>query len=392
MKEPKVYFKPEEWPYIKSRDNEAVLLGGAAEGPYVESGLERVIAQKLRNAIEEAKSGEGAVVLLREFKGVGKSAAAAAAVHTLLQSGDVAAVDVDLSAGVDEQSLTNALSEARQRGRFPIAFIDANRLEFYSGAWKVRLNDLPDSLTKAVVTAKREGAVAFVIMDEIVSNFTTKKSPILARMVDGATRVDAYAFITSSKYLSVLVEKYSGCSKDVASAIGYAISTNFDDSWSLLSVLAARELRRSGCGAGAGEVLERAKRAAARYALDYLWHVLVSEDEKIAKVGTAILVLAAYFNEERLERWYMSFVEHGIPPRGVLFYALKSAMLGAFNRAYGVGEDVLCQGSDEGACKFISIAADFVREYIPWKGSIEESIGSYVRKNAEIFLLAFLFS
>jgi len=71
-----------------------VLLGGAVEGPYVKSKLEAIIAQKLRNAIEGAKSGEGAVVLLREFKGVGKSAAAAAAVHTLLQSGDVAVVDV----------------------------------------------------------------------------------------------------------------------------------------------------------------------------------------------------------------------------------------------------------------------------------------------------------
>jgi len=392
MKEPKVYFKPEEWPYIKSHGNETVLLGGAAEGPYVKSGLETSVVQKLRNAIEGVKSGEGAVVLLREFKGVGKSAAAVAAIHTLLQSGDVAVVDVDLSAGVDEQSLTNALSEARQRGRIPITLIDANRLEFYSGAWKVRLNDLPNSLTKAVVTAKREGAVAFVVIDDIVYNLAAEKSLALARVMDDAIRVNVYTFITSSTYLSALVEKYSGCPKDVATEVGYAISTRFDDSYSLLAVTAAQELRNSGCGTGVQEVLERAKRSAARHMLNYLWHTFVGEDEKVAKVGTAILVLAAYLDAEKMEQSYMSFVEHGIPPRGLMFYTLKSAMVGAFSRAYGIGEDALCQGSDEGACRFVSIAAKFVKEYIPWKGSIEESIRSYVRENAEILLLAFLLS
>jgi len=171
MREPKTpslttFYKPEEWPYVKSDGSAATLFGGVAEGPYVESGLERTILRRLKSAVEEAEKGEGAVVLLRGFKGVGKSAAAAMAVHMLLQDGNVAVIDVDVSVDVDEQSLATAFAEVKRLGRIPVTFIDVNRLEFYSGTWKVKLDALPSLLTKVVATAKREG-VALLVIDDI---------------------------------------------------------------------------------------------------------------------------------------------------------------------------------------------------------------------------------
>jgi len=387
-----VYYEAGEWPYVKSGGSKAVLLGGAAEGPYVESGLERVVAQKLIKAVEESRYGEGKVVLLRGFRGVGKSAAAVAALHALLQGGSAAVVDVDVSAEVDERALAGALAEVRQRGRAPVVFADASRLEFYSGIWKVKADVLASRLARVATAAKREGATALVVIDDTTYTYVGD-SPDLSKAMSGAAEVDAGAFAVQPAYLSALVEEHSGCPKHVASDVGYAISTGFDDSHSLLAVLAARELGRSGCGAGAQEVLERAKRAAARYALDYLWYTLAGEDEATAEAHIAAFVLTLYLNEEKLRRLRIRHRRYGgIPPRGILYYTVKSAMLGAFNRAYGVGEDELCQGSDEGACKFISVAASFVKEYIPWRGSIEESIEAYIRDNAGIFLIAFLLS
>jgi len=383
-----VYYRPEEWPYISMK----MLYGGAVEGPYVESGLEATILKKLRNAVERAKEGEGTAVVLHGFKGVGKSAAAVAALHHLLQDDNVAVVDVDLSADVSEQQLAGAVAEAKRQGRVPVVYADVNRLEFYSGAWSVRLMTLPDVLTKTVVTAKREGAALLVVIDDNNYTWTVEKSPLLARALSDAAKVDAYTFTRSTQYLSALVEKYSGCSSDVAKEVGYTIYANFDDAHSLLAVLAAQELRRSGCVADVNEAVNRAKREAARHMLNYLWRSLANENETNAKVVTSILILTAYLDEKTLERSYMTFVGYGIPPRGLLFYTLKSAMVAAFHRAYGVEKDELCQGSDEGPCRLISAAAKFVAEYIPWEGSIEESIKKYVKDNAEILLFAFLFS
>jgi len=118
-----VALEPEECLFVQ-RGN-GLEIDGIERGAYVPSGAESALLGRLSAAVEAAKSGRGAVVLLLGDVGTSKSAAASAALFMLLERrSDVAVLAADPDYPFDETAAQQFFATARGLGYVPVVYFD----------------------------------------------------------------------------------------------------------------------------------------------------------------------------------------------------------------------------------------------------------------------------
>jgi len=385
-----VYVEAWEWPYVAEVGEGLAVLEGAVKGPYVETRLEEVLLRRLEAAVEEARRGVGRVILLRGAKGVGKSTAAATALHRLLKRGGVTVAVFDLGAAVDETRTAQFFSEARRRGLVPVLYLDPSRLEFYGSHTQARppIAQAADNLAKLVELAKRSGAVALVVLSEDQVE-TMERSKVLKEEVKKILLSDVDAvkvsdIIRVEPFVKVLVDKYSGCSSDVVERMAKAVASSFKDGYAVVAVLAADWLKKGGCRSEEVErAVERAGGNVHRFMLDYIWHAVLYKDVAVArwaaplilatgfygphppKLGEAVTVAMSRFVEEIFGAGSVKRDDNVLnwlsqPLHGTLYKTIEKVAYGAVYRRFRAGNDELCQGSGEGPCHLVEICAEFL--------------------------------
>jgi len=338
-----VYVEAWEWPYVAEVGEGLAVLEGAVKGPYVETKLEEELLKRLEAAVEEARRGDGRVVLLRGPKGVGKSTAAAAALYKLLKGGKVAVTVFDLGAVVDETKTPDFLSEAKRRGFVPVLYLDPTRLEFYSSRTLARppIARAVDNLAKLVELAKRGGAVALMVLSEdqveTIAQSEGLGGEVKKMILSDVDVIKVGDVVKAELFVKALVEKYSNCSSDMVEGTAKAIVLSFKDGYAVAAVLAADWLKRGGCrGEEVERAVERAKGDVHRFALDYIWHVVLGKDVAVAKWHVPLLLAVGLFGphppklaeavvrafggepEDAVVRWFSQ------PLHGTIFEAIKN--------------------------------------------------------------------
>jgi len=399
-----VYVEAWEWPYVAEVGEGLAVLEGAVKGPYVETRLEEALAKRLEAAVEGARGGGGRIILFRGAKGVGKSTAAAAALYKLLKRGGVTVAVFDLGAAVDEVRTAQFLFEARRRGLVPLLYLDPSRLEFYSSHALARppITQATSNLIKLVELAKRGGAVALVVLSEDQAEAMARSEELgeeaKKMLLSDIDSVEAGDVVEVEPFVKALVEKYSGCSSDVVEGTAKAIVSSFKDGYAVAAVLAADWLKRGGCRSEeVKRAVERAKGDVHRFALDYIWHVVLGKDVAVARQHAPLLLAVGFFGphppklaeaivrafgkepEDAVVRWFSQ------PLHGTLYETIRKVAHGAVYRRFKVGNDELCQGSKEESCRLVEICSNVLKK-VSQKNSVEEVAVEYAKLVAKALI------
>jgi len=109
-------------------------------------------------------------------------------------------------------------------------------------------------------------------------------------------------------------------------------------------------------------------------ALAYLWHVVLGGDEEAARRAAPLILATGFFGPhppklakavvETFGREPDSAVVKWLsqPLHGTLYETIRKVAHGAVYRRLGMGDDELCQGSNEGPCRLVEICAEVLEE------------------------------
>jgi len=199
------------------------------------------------------------------------------------------------------------------------------------------------------------------------------------------------------------VEKYSGCKGDAVKKVADTIASQFADGYAVAAVLAADWLGRKECSSGEVEkAVERARRDVRRFALDYIWHVVLGEDENVArwaaplilatgfygphppKLGESVAVAMSRVVEEIFGRGSVRRDDNVLkwltqPLHGILYETTEKVTHSAVSRRFGVGSDELCQGSQEESCRLVEICSKVLKKVSQKRYSVEEVAEEYAK-------------
>jgi len=376
------YLCTRQFPYTRREDGKLRVVTPFGNAEYVEHPAEGLILRALRDVARR----HGGLVVLRGPRGVGKSTVARVALYKALRSlflmeksgrAEVfrpVVVEVDLH-NASELSFRQIVAAANRLGLLPIFFLDPGPAH----PWLVRkfiamVENLP-------------GAVAFMVLD--LDQYKAVKE-----YIEHAYVIDIEEALGEKKttFTKELIERYSGCTGEIA-AEATEIILSFIDNYAVAAVLVADWLKRSGCS---GEEVERAieevRRDVRRLALNYIWHVVLGEDEYVArwtaplilavgfygphppKLGEAITVAMSPIVEEifggagsaRRDDDALKWLSQ--PLHGTFYEVIEKVARGAVYKRFGVGGDEICQGSGEGPCRLVKICSEVLarvplREY-----------------------------
>jgi len=271
-----VYTSVDEWPYEVV--NGELIIEGLARGPYV-SGLEKHILEKLISARR------GDVVYLSAQVGVGKSAAAVAAIYEFLKEVKIPVIAVDLKVPLDAMQLTKFIRKVSRSRVAPLLYVDTSPLEryYYGEAILPSFADIYTNLRKLIAAMKH--TITLFVTDSYVENNVDVVNDILAR----ADVVDPT--VDERELYAAIIQRYSGCSKDVAEGMSNAILWNFADYYAAASVEAAGILKNGECAVDEGEVLSRVKSAILKRAYN---RILQGYGGRIDKEVVEDVIISAY--------------------------------------------------------------------------------------------------
>lgn len=391
------YLCTRQFPYTRREDGKLRVVTPFGNAEYVEHPAEGLILRALRDIARR----HGGLVVLRGPRGVGKSTVARVALYKALgslflmeRSGRAevfrpVVVEVDLH-NASELSFRQIVAAANRLGLLPIFFLDPGPAH----PWLVRkfiamVENLP-------------GAVAFMVLD--LDQYKAVKE-----YIEHAYVVDIEEALGKKKttFTKELIERYSGCTGEIA-AKATEIILSFIDSYAVAAVLAADWLKRGGCsGAEVERVIEEVRRDVRRLALNYIWHVVLGEDEYVArwaaplilavgfygphppKLGEAVTVAMSPVVEEifgagsaRRDDDALKWLSQ--PLHGTFYEVIEKVARGAVYKRFGIGGDELCQGSVEGPCRLVEICSEVLakvplREY----SSVVEVAEEYAKLVAE---------
>jgi len=354
------YLSTRQFPYIRREDGKLRVVTPFGDAEYIEHPAEGLILGALRDAARRYRG----LVVLRGPRGVGKSTVARVALYKalgslfLVERGGRAevfrpvVVEVKLH-NIGELSFRQIVVAANRLGLLPIFFLDPGPVH----PWLIR---------KFIETVGNiPGAVAFVVLDldqyEAVKDYTKRTYIIDVEEALGQKK---------SIFVKTLIEKYSGCTSEVAEK-AKEIIVSFVDNYALVAVLAADWLRQGKCRSEEIErIMEKARHNVPHAILYYLWYGLFNGDEAMAKRHAPLLLAVGFFGphppklakaivrafgkepEDAVVQWFSQ------PLHGILYEIMKKVAYGAVYRQFGVGGDELCHGSKEGPCRLVEICAE----------------------------------
>jgi len=283
-----VAIEPEECLFVQK--NDVIEIDGIERGPYVPSGAEAALLERLSAAADAAKSGVGTVVLLLGDVGTAKSAAASAALFMLLERrSDVAVLAVDPDYPFDEVAAQQFFTTAKGRGYVPVVYFDAfvtpaySTYEAYQSYYFYTLNNA----VKYAELVQRHGAVGLFVFshDQIGAATRAREFRSLvgnALLTHDTVDIDV-AVENKSAFVKRLVEAYSGMRGEGVDKVVKAVASR-RDGYAAVAVWAAIKLRE---GASAEEALEWAERKYLEFAIRRVWHWLFdpsSDPERYARL------------------------------------------------------------------------------------------------------------
>jgi len=241
-----VYASTDEWPYVEVVGGELHISG---VGPYVRSGLEARILERLLNARR------GDIIYLSSQTGVGKSATSAIALYEFLKETRIPVIAVDLKVPLDAMKLTKFIRKASHSGGAPLLYVDTSPLEryYYGEVVLPSFADISTNLRKLIAAMKH--TITMFVADGYVENNVDAVEEILAR----ADVVDPT--VDERELYAAIIQRYSGCPEDVAERAANIVLWNFADYYAVASIEAARILKKSKCDVGEDEVLSHVKSA-----------------------------------------------------------------------------------------------------------------------------------
>jgi len=246
-------------------------------------------------------------------------------------------------------------------------------------------------------------------------------------LVDDIQPIDADQLLAPGKeerrkYVHALVKSYSNCHNEVVKKVANAVASQFDDGYAVAAVLAADWLGKNRCSSGEVErAVERARRDVRRFALDYIWHIVLGKDENVARWAAPLILATGFYGphpsklgeavamamspvveeifgrgsvkrEDSVLKWLTQSLH------GTLHETIRKVAHGAVYRRFGVESDELCQGSVEGPCYLVEIctkilermpcencntASDIEEEYAKWVA--KRSVNSLIQDFRQIY-------
>jgi len=314
--------------------------------PYVESGLERAIAE----SVERGISGERSVIVVVGPKGIGKSASAVAALYSVVDRGGAEVVRADSADSADKR-----VEEVKRHGAIPIFYIDPTKAGYYFNPPIMKPPKLKDIMATFVKYAKRGDGVTLAVFSKDIYE-VMKESVAIKKILDSAVKIDAASIVDERGVARKILEW--AYAREAADRIMSAILDNFWGGYPLAAALVVRELGRE---YKAGEVegaVRRAKLAAYRKVLDYLWHTMAGEDASNVERSAVFLLFEGFADEEDLGEHPSKLAGDGLG-----YAAIRAAVYAAAHRAFGVGDPSLCDGRE--SCIVVDILAKELKKYVP---------------------------
>jgi len=425
------YFYAKDWLDGVEEDGKLkicdVLLHACERGAYVEYVPNQLDETVVREVGKKAVEG-GGLVVVKGGKGIGKSTAVRVALYRVLQGllevgGQyykpvVVAVDK-----YSEFNANNFIRVAKRHGFYPIFYFDPLLRGDYpkepSGLYQpeMSIGELCSILGKL---RNVRGAVAVAVL-------SNDQYQMVKDLVEYIQPIDADQLLAPGKeerrkYVYALVKSYSNCHDEVVKKVADAVASQFDDGYAVAAVLAADWLGKNKCNSGEVEgAVERARRDFHRFALDYIWHVVLGRDGNVARWAAPLILAVGLFGphppklgeavavamspvveeifgrgsakrEDSVLKWLTS------PLHGILYEAIRKVANGAVYKRFGVESDELCQGSVEGPCRLVEIctkilerlpcencntAADIEEEYAKWVS--EHFINTLIREFPQVY-------
>jgi len=354
---------------------------------YVEVGIE--------GRVREALS-RGRVAVVYGPRGVGKSTTALKAMYDFAKAQPDRAVVV-LRVGEDWKEALWAVAQLRGGPFVPVLYYDTLEAGGYKRSEegvKVRysamaqakplaefLHDATLLRVPTVVVLAEEDYRAYEDAFKRVGAEALRLGGEAEALVRGILRSVPYAVADA------ILERYSGEFYAVVAALAKALYEEWRDQAKVVDAVKRLDVHR--------------------FALDYIWRVVLGEDEYVARWAAPLVLATGFFGPHppklgEAVAVAMSHVVEGIfgagsvkrydyvlkwltsPLYGTLYETIRRVAHGAVYRRFGIGSDDLCQGSVEGPCHLVKICTEALvgvprRRY----SGVEEVAEEYAKLVAE---------
>jgi len=379
-----VAIEPEECLFVQK--NDGLEIDGIERGPYVPSGAEAALLERLSAAVDAAKSGVGTVVLLLGDVGTAKSATASAALFMLLERrSDVAVLTVDPDYPFDGVKARHFFTTAKGRGYVPVVHFDAFVAPTYStyAAYQTHYFDTLNNAVKYAELVQRHGAVGLFVFsnDQIGAAARAKEFRLLVRnflLAHGAVDVDAVVE-SRGAFAKRLVEAYSGMRGETVDRVAKAAAAR-RDGYAALAVWAAVKLRE---GASAEEALEWAERKYLEFAINRIWHWLFGSHSSDPRSHAWLFLVAGLLGLQEAGVAADDYVSHwlaSLPQYSMLHEAVRRLAQAAVHRYLGLSDDI-CREESGGPCYLVKLMEEELYA-LPRKSykSVEEVAREYLKR------------
>jgi len=392
-----------------------VLLHACERGAYVEY-VSNQLDKTVVDEVEKKAVGGGGLVVVKGAKGIGKSTAVRVALYRVLQlllevGGQYYKPVVVAVEKYSEFNANNFIRVAKRYGFYPIFYFDPSMFGDYPKEPSVLYQpEMPIGELRSILGKLRNvtGAVAVVVL-------SNDQYQLVKELIKDIQPIDADQLLAPReeerrKYVHALVKSYSNCHDEVIKKVADAVASQFADGYAVAAVLAADWLGRNKCSSGEVEgAVERAERDVHRFALDYIWHVVLGKDGNVAKWATPLILAVGLYGPhppklgEAIAAAMSPVVEEifgkgsvrrddnvlnwlSQPLHGILYEAIEKVARGAVYRRFGVGSDELCQGSREEPCLLVEIVSKVLKKVSQKRYSVVEVAEEYAKLIAKALI------